>query len=309
MTTPIHAGRGLPRRVAVTGASGFIGGALCARLARDGVAIRRFVRRPTAGPDDIVWDPKTSHLDPAVLDGVDAVVHLAGEKIDQRWTARVKRELRESRVRGTELLARAIAASAAPPRVFISGSAVGVYGDRGDELLRESSPIGDDLLAQLARDWEAAALPAEGAGVRVVHPRTGIVLSRRGGALKRMLLPFRLGLGGRIGSGRQWLSWISLTDMVEALVHVIRADSATGAMNFVGPSPVTNAEFTSTLGTVLHRPTIIPVPTFALTLLFGREMPAATLLASQRAVPERLLASGFAFTHPTLEQALRAELG
>lgn len=309
MTTPLHRSTGAPRRVAVTGASGLIGGALCARLARDGVAVLRLVRRPAAGADEVVWDPKASHLDPATLNGIDAVVHLAGERIDQRWTARVKRELRESRVRGTEQLAHAIAKAAAPPSLFVSGSAVGIYGDRGDELLSEDSPPGDDHLAQLTRDWEAAALPAAAAGVRVVHPRTGIVLSGSGGALKRMLLPFRLGLGGPIGSGRQWFSWISITDMVDALVHVMRTDAAMGAMNFVAPAPVTNAELASTLGKVLNRPAIIPTPTFALTLLFGREMPAATLLASQRAVPGRLVASGFAFAHPTLETALRAELG
>lgn len=307
MTEPLAASA-LPTRVAVTGASGFLGSALVARLRREGVHVRPLVRRaPRDG--EAAWDPERGYLDPAALDGVDAVVHLAGESIAQRWTRRVKRELRESRLRGTALVARAVAERAGQVRVLVSGSAVGIYGDRGDETLDESSAPGDDYLGRLAVEWERAADLAREAGVRVVHPRTGIVLSPRGGALHRLLPPFRMGIGGPLGSGRQWSSWIALADMVDALLFALREPALSGPANFVAPNPVTNRELSETLGRVLHRPALLPVPPLALKLLFGGEMVDATLLASQRARPRVLEAAGFRFAFPSLEAALRHELG
>lgn len=295
--------------VAITGASGLIGSALADALAADGYVVRRFVRvGRQARPGDILWDPVRQVLEPAELEGVDAVVHLAGEPIGQRWTSAVRRRIRESRIAGTRLLAASIASLSRPPRVFASGSAMGIYGSRGDEVLSETSPIGDDFLAELAADWEAEADRAAPAGVRVVKLRTGLVLSPRGGALARLLLPFRLGVGGRVGSGRQWVSWIALSDTVRAIRHVMASDGVAGPVNLAAPTPVTNAELSSTLGKVLHRPALIPVPAVALRAVFG-EMADATLLASQRMQPRRLLESGFQFDHPRLESALRYELG
>ena len=296
-------------RVLVSGSTGFIGSALVRRLTEEGITVRRLVRRaPATGSDDVHWDPRQGVIAPRALDGVDAVVHLAGEKIDQRWSADTKRELRDSRVRGTELLARAIAEAPVPPRVLISGSAVGIYGDRGDELLDETSAPGDDFLARVGAEWEAAARPAAAAGVRLVHPRTGIVLSPHGGALARMLPPFRLGVGGPTGSGRQWVSWIALDDMVGALRFALRTDTLSGPVNFTAPEPVRNAELAATLGRVLHRPAVLTTPKLALSVMFGREMVAATLLASQRAIPRALTTAGYQFEHRELEGALRAML-
>jgi uncharacterized protein (TIGR01777 family) len=235
------------------------------------------------------------------------VIHLAGEPIAQRWTSARREAIRESRVRGTELLARAIAALDRKPRVLLSGSAVGYYGDRGDEPVDEESAPGTDYLAGVAREWEGAAGAARDAGVRLVLLRTGIVLSPRGGALERLLPPFKLGVGGPIGTGRQWMSWISLDDHLHAMEHALATNGLHGPMNLVAPNPVTNAEFAATLGRVLGRPALVPVPSFALELLYG-EMARATILAGQRAYPKSLLRSGFEFSHPTLEQALRFEL-
>jgi uncharacterized protein (TIGR01777 family) len=239
-----------------------------------------------------------------------AVVHLAGEPIGQRWTSSVKRRIRESRVRGTQLIATSIASLDHPPRVLVSGSAMGVYGDRGDELLDETSVTGEgrDFLADVAAEWEAAADGAAAAGVRVVKVRTGLVLSSRGGALARLLLPFRLGVGGRVGSGRQWVSWIALADTVGAILHALDVKTLGGPVNLSAPNPVTNAELAATLAKVLRRPAILPVPATALRLLFG-EMGGATLLASQRMAPRRLIESGYRFRYPMLEAALRHELG
>jgi uncharacterized protein (TIGR01777 family) len=298
-----------PQTVAITGATGFIGSALVGALADAGYTVRRLVRsegRRRAG--DILWDPAGGRLDPRTLDGVDAVVHLAGEPIAQRWSAAAKRRIRDSRVRGTTLLATTIASLERPPRVLVSGSAMGIYGDRGDEQLDEASPPGRDFLAEVATEWEAATEPAARAGVRVVKTRTGLVLNPRGGALARLLLPFRLGVGGRIGSGRQWVSWIGLHDTVGAIMHALSNDTLSGPVNLGAPNPVTNAELAATLGRVLRRPAILPVPATALRLVFG-EMGEATLLASQRMRPRRLLESGFVFDYPTLEAALRYELG
>jgi uncharacterized protein (TIGR01777 family) len=294
--------------VAISGATGLIGRALVARLRARNVRVRRLVRTARAdAPDDIVWDPMRGTLAPHDLEGADAVVHLAGEPIAQRWTDARKRAIRESRVRGTELVARTLAALERRPRVLLSGSAVGIYGDRGDEPLDEESAPGTDFLSGIAREWESASSSAVDAGVRVVLLRTGIVLSPHGGALERLLLPFRLGVGGPIGGGRQWMSWISLDDHVRAMEHAMATTGLHGPVNLVAPNPVTNAEFAATLGRVLARPALVPVPALALELAFG-EMARATILAGQRALPKSLLRSGFTFAHPTLEQALRFEL-
>ena len=293
--------------VAVTGATGLIGSALVDQLRASGSRVRRLVRSARAGADDVQWDPMRGVLAPDALEGVDAIVHLAGENLAQRWTAERKRAILESRVRSTELLARTIARMTRKPRVMVSGAAVGFYGDRGDEMLDEDSTSGTDFLAGVVREWEGATRGAADAGVRVVRIRTGVVLSPKGGALERLLLPFRLGVGGPIGSGRQWMSWISLHDHVRAMMHAIATDGLAGPVNLVSPNPVTNAEFAATLGRVLSRPAIVPLPSFALELVYG-EMARATILSGQRVQPKALLKSGFVFELPTLEEALRFEL-
>lgn len=294
-------------RVAITGATGLIGRALSESLARDGHAAIRLTRAPEHA-SDVLFDPARRLLDPAALRGIDAVVHLAGEPIAQRWNDAVQRRIRESRVQGTRLVAETLAGLPDRPAVLVSGSAVGYYGDRGGEVLTEQSGPGSDFLAEVTVAWEGAAGAARDGGIRVVHPRTGVVLSTRGGALERMLLPFRMGLGGRVGDGRQWLSWISLADTVRAIRFAIETASLQGPVNVVGPAPVTNADFTDALGRVLHRPTLIPIPKFALRAVFS-EMADATLIASQRAVPEALTAAGFTFDHPTVDAALHSALG
>jgi uncharacterized protein (TIGR01777 family) len=303
---PLHADA--PRTVAITGATGLIGTALATRLRTNGYVVRRLLRSPhAAGPGDVVWDPARGALPPMALDGVDAIVHLAGEPVAHRWTTERKRAIRDSRVRSTELLVQAVRALERKPRVLLSGSAVGYYGDRGDELLDETSPPGTDFLAQVCVDWERATAPAVDAGVRVVLLRTGIVLSPHGGALARLLPIFRLGAGGPIGSGKQWMSWIGLGDHVRAVLHALVTESMRGPANVVAPNPVTSADFATTLGRVLARPALVPVPAFALELLYG-EMARATILAGQRVLPRSLVANAFAFQQPTLEGALRAEL-
>jgi uncharacterized protein (TIGR01777 family) len=294
-------------RVAVSGASGLIGTALSVALERDGHAVLPLVRARTAGPGEIAWEPEAGRIDAAALEGLDAVVHLAGENVAQRWTSRVRERILQSRVRGTRLLADTLASLRRPPEVLVSASAVGYYGDRGDELLDESSTPGNDFLAGVAEAWEGAAKPAAEAGIRVAHPRFGVVLSPAGGALKRMLPAFRLGAGGRVGSGRQWMSWIALDDAVDALRFVIDTPGLAGPIDFTAPEPVTNEEFTRVLSRVLGRPAFLEIPAVALRLLFG-EMADRTLLASQRARPTRLLGAGFSFRHPSLEDALTALL-
>ena len=310
--------------VAVSGSTGLIGAALSSRLRHDGHVVRRLVRG-AAGRDspDITWIPGSNcdhdtynviyalAKQPVTflwhasedLEGCDAIVHLAGAPIAQRWSAAIKREIRESRVEGTSLIARTVAGMAVKPSVVVSGSAIGYYGDRGDALLDESSTPGDDFLSSVVEDWERAAQPIEDAGVRLVRMRTGIVLSTEGGALAKLLTPFRLGAGGPIGSGKQWMSWITLADQVRAIEHALLTATLKGPVNFVAPRPVMNAEFAATLAKVLHRPAIVPIPAFAVELLFG-EMARATILAGQRVAPRRLLDSGFTFTQPTLEEAL-----
>ena len=291
--------------VAITGSTGLIGTALCRFLGQRGDRVIRVVRRsPQPGEDAIEWHPDRDELDAAALDGVDAVVNLAGESIGaRRWNAEQKRRLINTRVQSTTLLSRALAQAANPPSVFVSGSAVGYYGDRGDEELRESSDRGTGFLSDLAAAWEAATEPAERAGRRVVHVRTGIVLDREASALKRMLLPFKLGLGGRLGSGRQYWSWISLTDEVRAIAWALDNDLA-GPLNLVSPNAVTNAEFSKALGRVMHRPALLPAPKFGLHVLLGGEFADELLFASQRAVPQRLISSGFTFEHETVDAAL-----
>jgi uncharacterized protein (TIGR01777 family) len=256
---------------------------------------------------DIAWNPSTGAIDLAALEGVDAVVNLAGEPIAQRWTSERKAAIRDSRISATTVLANAIGRLAEPPRVFLSGSAVGIYGDRGDEELDEDSAPGIDFLAETAAAWERAAGPANAAGARVVLLRTGIVLHPSGGALAKMLLPFRFGLGGRIGPGTQWMSWIALTDWVRAAAFLLSTNEVNGPVNLVSPMPMPNGDFTKTLARVLGRPTLGFVPAPAIDLIFG-EMGRATLLASQLVRPRRLARAGFEFTHPLLERALRSEL-
>lgn len=295
--------------VAITGATGLIGSALVDALRRDGVEVRPVVRRePRPASGEIQWDPDSGWLDSALLEGVRAVVHLAGEPIGERWSPAKKDRIRSSRVEGTRLLSESIASLTLRPRVLVSASGIGYYGDRGDIRLDEGSGPGSDFLGRAGQAWEAATGPAEAAGVRVVRMRFGVVLHRAGGALARMLLPFRLGLGGTLGSGDQWMSWIALADLVDAIRFGITNDGMRGAVNAVAPEPVTNREFTRTLGRVLHRPALLRVPSIALRLVYG-EMADATLLASQRAVPNRLLRAGFDFRYPVLEDALRAALG
>ena len=295
--------------VAVTGSSGLIGSALMAFLAARGHQVTRLVRRSPGGEREIQWDPEDGVRGLSGLEGADAVVHLAGENIASgRWTPQRKAEIRRSRVEGTRRLCESFARLARPPKVLASASAIGYYGDRGAEVLREDSPPGSDFLAQVCGEWESAAEPASRAGIRVVHLRTGIVLSPAGGALKKMLLPFSLGLGGRIGTGAQFMSWITLDDVVGATYHALNTGSLVGPVNMVAPTPVTNSEFTRTLARVLRRPALAPVPAFAARLAFG-EMADALLLASARVVPNRLQGSGYRFRHPELEGALRHLLG
>ncbi len=287
-------------RVLVTGASGLIGSALVPALRAAGNEVVTLVRRSPRHFSERQWDPQSA--DSATYEGADAIVHLAGRNIAAgRWTAKAKNEIRASRVPVTEALAQGVAAAGA--RVLVSASAVGYYGDRGAELLTESSPPGSGFLASVTRDWEAATAPAADAGLRVVLLRTGVVLSARGGALAKMLPAFRLGLGGRLGSGRQWMSWIALADAVALIQHVLLADSIRGPVNVVAPNPATNADFTRALGGALRRPTIFSAPAFALRWMLG-EMAEELLLASQRVEPAAALASGFAFRCPDLTGAL-----
>jgi uncharacterized protein (TIGR01777 family) len=296
-------------RVAVTGATGLVGSALVPVLRAVGHRVDCVSRQPPrAGTTDIQWDPAGGRLDPRALEGVDAVVHLAGQSIAAgRWTAAAKARIRDSRVGGTRLVAETIARLDRPPRALVSASAVGYYGDRGDEPLTEDSAPGTGFLADVARAWEAAADPARAAGIRVVHPRLGVVLAGQGGALAQMVLPFRLGLGGVIGSGRQYWSWIALADVVRVVELALALDSLAGGVNAVAPAPATNREFTRVLGRVLARPTFVPLPTPAVRLLMG-EMGQALLLASARVLPRRLERAGFRFRYPDLEGALSAAL-
>jgi uncharacterized protein (TIGR01777 family) len=297
-------------RVLVSGSSGLVGSALMPALVAAGHEVGRLARaNAAAGPHDVRWDPTTGHIDAARLEGVDAVVHLAGENIAAgRWNEWRKEAIRKSRVEGTRLVAGALARLKRTPQTLVSASAIGFYGDGGDEVLRETSPRGHGFLPAVCVAWEAQTEPAEARGIRVVHLRFGVILSEKGGALRKMLLPFRLGLGGVVGSGRQWMSWVAIDDAVGAIQHTLATSSLRGAANAVAPEPVTNRDFTRALGRVLDRPTVLPLPAFAARLAFG-ELADALLLASARVVPDALLASGYRFKHPGLEGALRHVLG
>lgn len=297
-------------RVLVSGSTGLIGSALVAALPAAGHEPVRLVRRRR--PDDLPsreWDPATGTLAPDALDGIDAVIHLAGEGVaTRRWTDGQKAKIRDSRIAGTTLLADAIASAPSPPGIFLSGSAIGAYGDRGDEELTEVSEHGGGFLADVVEDWEAAASTVPDPPTRTVLFRTGIVLAAKGGALGPQLPLFKLGLGGRIGSGDQWWSWITIDDMVGALLWMLETE-VHGVVNMTAPNPVTNREFTDTLGTVLRRPTVLPVPKIALHARLGKELTREVLLASQRVKPAVLLERGYDFRHPDLESGLRAVLG
>jgi uncharacterized protein (TIGR01777 family) len=289
-------------RVLVSGASGPIGAALLPTLKARGFAVTRLVRSSASAKDQIVWDPSRP-LSPDLVSGFDVIIHLAGESIVGRWTEAKKRCILESRTQGTGHIADALSRAPQPPRVFVSASAVGYYGSRGDEMLREDSPSGEGFTAEVGRRWEAATQPAVAAGIRTAQMRLGVVMSANGGALPKMLLPFRLGMGGRLGNGRQWWSWVSVEDVVGAIHHVLNNDSLQGPVNTVAPNPVTNAEFTTTLAAVLKRPALFPMPAFAVRLVFGK-MGVELFLASQRVEPAKLMASGYQFQHPDLRKAL-----
>ena len=289
-------------KIAVSGAGGFVGSALVSVLEQAGHEVYRLVRSSaTADSQSIAWDPDRGLRNPDSLNGFDALVHLAGKSIASgRWTAKVKQEIRDSRVHATQTLALQIAELSNPPRTIVSASAVGLYGNAGDQVLDESSAAGADFLAEVATGWEAACDPLRAVGLRVVHPRLGIVLGAEGGALQKMLPIFRYGLGGKLGNGAQYWSWISLVDCVAALVWILDTKTAVGPYNLVAPEPLTNAAFTKKLAAHLHRPAIVPAPAFGLRLVMG-EMADALLLASCRAVPKRLIEQGFVHHHATLD--------
>ena len=296
--------------VLVTGASGFIGSALVPTLTAGGHAVTRLVRStPRPGQAEIPWNPAARSIGTPALEGLDVVVHLAGDNIASgRWTAAKKASIHNSRVQGTTVLCEALAQLVKPPKALLCASAIGYYGDRGETILREESPPGTGFLAEVCQAWESATAPAVQRGIRVVRLRFGIVLSPAGGPLAKMLTPFRLGLGGVVGTGKQYMSWIALDDVLGAIQHALSTEDLQGPVNVVAPQAVTNQAFTTTLGKVLGRPTVVPLPAFAARLAFG-EMADALLLASTRVVPARLQASGYTFQYPELEGALRHLLG
>ena len=294
--------------ILVTGSTGFIGSALVPFLLKEGHAVTRLVRSPLAeAQPQAMWDPEAGSIDSNALAGIEAVVHLAGESSIRRWTAQRKARMLESRVKGTALLCEALVQLDPPPRVLVCASGKDLYGDRGDELLQEDAAPGTGFLAKLISQWEAATAPAAEAGIRVANTRFGLVLGADGGALAKMLLPFKLGMGAKVGRGRQYVSWISLTDLVRAVQHALTTESLEGPVNTASPGPLTNAEFTRTLGKVLSRPAPFISPVLLLRMLYGEG--AGVLAESVRLDPGKLLASGFEFLHPELEGALRAELG
>ena len=299
----------MSHNILISGASGLLGTAAHRHFLAGGHRVTTLVRREPNGPHEIRWDPARSILDPDSVGGFDVVIHFSGAGIgDARWTARRKELLRSSRIDSTRLLCRSLAASGAPPRVLLSASAIGWYGDRGDELLDEDSSRGEGFLADLCRDWEAATGAADDAGIRVVHLRTGLVLSATGGVLGPLLPIFRLGAGGKIGDGSQWMSWITIDDYVGALGALIDGDVA-GPVNLVGPAPVTNMEFTKALGAALHRPTALTIPRFAIEARMGKEAAAETAFVSQRVVPKRLSSIGYEFRDTTISTAVERLLG
>ena len=291
--------------IAITGSTGLIGSALVERLGEHGHQVARVTR---SGTDGIHWDPAKGEIDAASLEGIGAVIHLAGEGIaEKRWTDQQKRTILDSRVDGTTLLASTLAALDRPPTVLLSGSAIGFYGDRGDASLTETDAPGDDFLAGVVVAWEGATAAAEAAGIRVAHLRTGIVLSRAGGVLKKLLPLYRLGLGGKLGSGRQYMSWVGIDDEV-AMIEWLLSNDVSGAVNLTGPAPVTNHDFTKALGSVLGRPTFLAVPSFGPKLLLGSELAQGLLFSSARVLPEVATTHGYEFAHRTVEDALRSLL-
>jgi uncharacterized protein len=301
-------GRAIEVKILVTGSSGFIGTAVVHALEAKGHRVLRLVRSGAGGENRITWDPEHGRLDPEALAGIDAAVNLAGEPIGaRRWTERQKAKILNSRERTTTLLSEAMVRLSPQPRALLSASAMGYYGERGDEVLTESAASGHGFLAAVCRRWEAATSVASEAGIRVVHLRTGLPLHPSGGLMKRVLLPFRFGLGGRLGSGRQWMSWISLEDQISAMLHLLDDEHANGAFNIAAPEPVRNDEFTRVLAHVLHRPAMIPIPKALIAIPFGREL-TNDLLSSIRLSSARLERSGYRFAAPELEPALRAML-
>jgi uncharacterized protein (TIGR01777 family) len=292
-------------KVAVSGSTGLIGTPLTTALRQRGDDVVPLVRRPvSAGERALAWDPERGTIDRSGLEGMDAVIHLAGENVFGRWSAAKKRRIRDSRVNGTRLVSDTIGALRRPPATLLAASAIGYYGDRGAEPVTEESAAGDDFLAQVSRDWEAATAPAARAGIRVVNMRTGVVLTPDGGALAKMLPPFRLGLGGHVGSGDQYVSWIALDDLIKAMLYLLDNPHMAGPVNLTAPNPVTNRELAKTLGKVLGRPAVVPVPSFALRMAFGAEG-AEMLQSGQRVLPARLLATKFEFLFQQIEPALR----
>ena len=294
-------------KVAITGASGLIGSALVPHLRARGDEVLRLVRRPATAPDEVRWDPQAGTVDLEGLAGIDAVVHLAGAGVgDHRWTDAYKREILDSRVQGTHTIVQAMTALDPRPRTLVAGSAIGGYGDTGDRAVDESAPAGTGFLADVVRAWEAAADPAQEAGIRVTHARTGLVVAKEGGAWAKLFPIFKLGLGGKLGSGRQYWSWISLRDEIKALTYLLDNESMVGPVNLTGPAPATNAEVTSAMGTVLGRPTLFPVPAFALKTVLGEF--STEILSSARVIPAVLESSDFSWEDPTVESAIRSAL-
>lgn len=295
-------------RIAVTGATGLIGSALGRSLKADGHDLVRFVRRTPEGPEEARWDPERGYVDPEGLAGCGAVVHLAGAGVaDHRWTAAYKREIRDSRVKGTAAIASAVAAMADPPATLVCGSAIGYYGDTGDRTVDEDSPAGEGFLPEVCVEWEAAAAPARGAGIRTVFARTGLVVAAEGGAWGKLFPIFKAGIGGRLGSGRQYWSHISMHDEIAALRHLIDTPALTGPVNLTAPEPLTNRQVTAAMGRVLHRPAVFAVPAPVMRVVLGEF--AQDVLGSQRVRPTRLLESGFVFRYPGIEDSIRAALG
>lgn len=293
-------------KILISGSTGLIGSELVSHLKSKGMEVSRLVRaKSSALEPQVLWNPTARIIDMKGLEGFDAVIHLAGDPIAEgRWNAEKKANIRDSRVNGTQLLAESLARLSRPPKALLCASAVGFYGDRGDELLTEESSAGQGFLPETGREWEAACRPAADAGIRVVNLRFGIIMSKKGGALKKMLPPFQFGVGGPLGSGKQWMSWISLPDAAGVVSHALANESLQGPVNVVSPDSATNAEFTKAMGKALHRPAFMPVPAFVVRLLFG-EMADAALLASTRAQPKKLAASDYRFLHPELEPALK----
>jgi uncharacterized protein len=299
-----------PLKILVSGASGLVGHALCSSLSTAGHQVVRLVRRHAQDEEaSIQWNPETQELDAATIEHFDAVIHLSGETVAQRWSAETKKRIRDSRIASTTFLSRVLSKLQHRPQVFLCASAIGFYGERGEDVLTESSEPGAGFLPETAQAWEAACRPAAEAGIRVAHLRFGVILSPAGGALKKMLLPYKAGLGGPLGDGQAWMSWVSIEDVVGAVHHALQNSAIQGPVNVTAPEPVRNEIFSRTLAAVLHRPAVARVPRMALAAIYGADMVDATLLASTRAIPNKLIDTGYRFLFPTLNPALRHVLG